>query len=249
MTTLRFSANTGYLWQELPFLERIEAAARHGFHAVEFHDEAQATDRAALKAVLEQTGLPVIGLNVRKGKTFGCAACPGQSARARQDIGASVEVAEDIGARAIHVLAGIAAGPEAEDAYLETLRFALESTYLTILIEPVCEEQVPGYFLNTMDQAVTILGKMAHPRLRIMFDCYHVHRQTGSVLDSFFRHADKIAHVQIAAAEQRAEPFPGVLDYSKLLPAFQAAGYTGFFGCEYRPRQSTTDGLGWRDYF
>lgn len=248
MTAYRFSANTGYLWQELPLLERIKAAAGHGFHAVEFHDEAQTTDRAALKDVLHETALPVLGLNVRMGETFGCAALPGRSDQARRDIAAAVEVAEDVGARAIHVLAGITAGPKARDAYLQTLRFALEATPLTILIEPVCEEQVPGYYLHTINQAAAVLVEVAHPRLKIMFDCYHVHRQSGSVLEYFRRHAGEIGHVQIAAAENRAEPFPGVLNYRELLPAFQQAGYTGAIGCEYRPRKKTEDGLNWRDF-
>ena len=78
-----------------------------------------------------------------------------------------------------------------------------------------------------------------------MFDCYHVFRESGDLESNFAAHADKIGHVQIAAAEARAEPFPGALDYSRLLPKFQQLGYTGAFGCEYRPTGKTEDGLGW----
>ena len=86
MTGVRFSANTGYLWKELPFLDRIRMAARYGFHGVEFHDEAQKTDRAALKDVLAETGLPVYGLNVRMEETFGSAAIPGAGDQAKRDV-------------------------------------------------------------------------------------------------------------------------------------------------------------------
>ena len=41
-----FSANTGYLWKELPFLDRIRSAKKHGFHSVELHDEAHFEDLA-----------------------------------------------------------------------------------------------------------------------------------------------------------------------------------------------------------
>ena len=34
-----FSANTGYLWKELPFLERLAMAKKYDFETVEFHDE------------------------------------------------------------------------------------------------------------------------------------------------------------------------------------------------------------------
>ena len=57
---MRFSANTGFLFKDLPFLERIAAAAAAGFDAVEFHDEAQGTDPERLAAALAEAGLPVV---------------------------------------------------------------------------------------------------------------------------------------------------------------------------------------------
>jgi hydroxypyruvate isomerase len=53
--------------------------------------------------------------------------------------------------------------------------------------------------------------------------------------------------VQIAAAEGRAEPFLGTLDYAALLPKFKKLGYAGAFGCEYRPTGKTEDSLSWRN--
>ena len=96
MTAFRFSANTGYLWKDLPFLDRIRQAAKYGFDGVEFHDEAQKADRAALKDVLAETGLPVYGLNVRMEETFGCAAIPGMGDQAKRDVDAAVEVATEV---------------------------------------------------------------------------------------------------------------------------------------------------------
>lgn len=76
MTHYRFSANTGFLWPEPAFLEGIRRAAACRFEAVEFHDEAQGEDRAALKDLLAETALPVTSLKVSKGTTGGCAATP-----------------------------------------------------------------------------------------------------------------------------------------------------------------------------
>ena len=244
-----FSANTGYLWKELPFLERIRRAAARGFDAIEFHDEAQDIDRAALKEVLSETGLPVLGLNIKMGETTGTAAIPEMADETRKNILEAIELAEDIGARSIHVLAGTAAGPAAHKVYLENLRFALANTNLTILIEPVCNEQLDGYFLQTVDQASAVLDETGHPRLKILFDCYHVHTESGSLLPRFQAVARKVGHVQIAAAEGRAEPFPGELNYSELLKAFQDAGYSGAFGCEYRPKAGMEEGLTWLSEF
>ena len=122
---MRFSANTGFLYKELPFLDRIRAAAAAGFDAVEFHDEAQGADPAALAAALAETGLPVCGLNVRMGETSGCAAIPGAEAQARADIDAAAAVAEATGAGAIHVLSGKAEGAAARACLVGNLRYAL----------------------------------------------------------------------------------------------------------------------------
>ncbi len=247
MSRYRYSANLGYLWTELPFLDRIRAAKAHGFDAVEFHDQAQSEDRNALRDVLADTGLPVLGLNVRMGETLGCAAMPDMSDQAKRDVDASVEVADDIGAGAIHVLAGVTSDAGAQRTYLSALNYALEQFDRTILIEPVSASQGPGFHLRTIQQAVDTLDEVDHTRLKIMFDCFHIHAEGGDIPALFKTHAARIGHVQIAAAEHRAEPFPGVLNYAELLPAFQAAGYDGAFGCEYRPASTVAEGLGWRD--
>lgn len=244
-----FSANTGYLWTDLPFLDRIRQAAIHGFDAIEFHDEARRTDRRELKEVLAQTALPVGGINVRMEETFGCAAIPGLDDQAKRDVDEAIEIAEDINADAIHVLAGRTLGQAAHAAFLKTLRHALGHTDRTILIEPVCADEVPGYFLRTIEQAAEVISEIGHPRLKIMFDCYHIFRESGDLLANFNAHASDIGHVQIAAAEGRAEPFPGEIDYGDLLPAMRSCGYAGRFGCEYRPIGTTEDGLSWRDTF
>jgi len=71
-----FSANTGYLWKELPFFDRIKMAKLHGFNSLEFHDEPHEENLAELKKLLSHSALNVNGMNVRMGDTFGCAAIP-----------------------------------------------------------------------------------------------------------------------------------------------------------------------------
>ena len=248
--SLQFSANTGYLWTDHPFLDRIKLAKLHGFHSVEFHDEPHFEDLGTLKKALSELALPVNSMNVYMGDSFGCAAMPERMTMAQKEIKEALRIAEDIGAKALHILAGIGPHtPEGFATFVSNLKYALEHSHLSIVIEPVCEEQLPGYFLSTLDQASTVLKEITNPRLKILFDCYHVFTQSGDVLKNFAAHSDRIGHVQIAAAEARAEPFPGELDYSFLLPRFQALGYDGAFGCEYRPKSITEAGLSWRDQF
>ncbi|MCB2109529.1 hydroxypyruvate isomerase family protein [Albidovulum sp.] len=250
---MRFSANTGFLWPGLPFLDRIRRAAAAGFDAVEFHDEAQRTDPADLRAALAETGLPVIGLNVRMGTTAGCAAIPGQQAQARRDIDEAIAMADLCDAAAIHVLSGNTDAPEAAGVLAENLRHALAATGRVVLIEPICRAANPAYFLHDLDQALAILAEVAHPRLKILFDCYHIETQHGDCLARFRAAAGQVGHVQIASIPTREEPDRGTLDYATLLPAMRAAGYAGAFGCEYRPHAQTgagtEAGLGWMRAF
>ena len=248
---IRFSANTGFLYPELDFLDRIGAAARDGFDAVEFHDEGQRTDRAALKDALGEANLPVVGINVRMGDTAGCAAIPGMGDRARRDIDDAAELAADIGAGAIHVLAGRTDAPGARDAYLDSLAFALGATDATILIEPLCRAAMSDYFLHSLDEAARIVDELGDPRARILFDCFHVETEHGDTLARFRANVHRIGHVQIASVPERAEPRSGpdagALDYAALLPAFAAEGHRGPFGCEYRPAVSGEGAFAWRD--
>lgn len=249
--SFRFSANTGFLYKELDFLDRIPRAAADGFDALEFHDEAQSVDRAALKVRLADAGLPVLGLNVRMGDTAGCAAIADRAEEARADIDAAIELAEDIDAGAIHVLAGKTRDPGSLEVYQENLAYALAQTSKTLLIEPLCELKMPGYRVRTVDEAAQIINNVGNDRLRIMFDCFHVQAEEGDTLLAFQRCVDKIGHVQIASWPERAEPQAGAeaepLDYARLLPAFVVGGYHGEFGCEYTPMGGHENLLYWRE--
>jgi len=243
----RFSANTGFLWKELPFTDRIRAAAAAGFDAVEFHDEAQGSDLAQIRDVLAETGLPVCGLNVRMGATAGCAALPGHEDQARQDVDAALRVAEALGAGAVHVLAGRTSADSDRAAYMRVLRHALDAGDRTILIEPISRAAMPDYFLHDIAAAAALIDEIGHERLKILFDCFHIAMEGEEVRVAFDQHAARIGHVQIASVPGRQEPgIEDDLHPASVIGHMQTAGYQGLFGCEYHPRSSVEAGLGWR---
>ena len=54
---------------------------------------------------------------------------------------------------------------------------------------------------------------------------------------------DVIGHVQIAGAPGRHEPDQKQeIDYPHLFALLDRLGYTGWVGCEYRPRAGTLEG-------
>lgn len=244
--TYVFAANTGFLWKERPFTERIANAAAAGFDALEFHDEVQRSDPDAVKSAIKAAGLPVLGLNIRMGDTAGTAACPGTEAQFTKDLAAAITAADLVGAPSIHVLSGFAAGAEAQATFVANLTTACAQWSGTILIEPICHAKMPGYFLHDIHLAAQVIDAVGAPNLKIMFDVFHIETEHGRAAALFSTYRDLIGHVQIANVPDRAEPVGGTLDIPALCQDMRDQGYTGAFGCEYAPTTTVEEGLGWR---
>ena len=261
-TKVRFSANLGFLWTELALPDAVRAAATAGFDAVECHFPYD-IDPVEVRAALEETGLPMVGLNTRTGvageSEAGLAAVPSRQDDARGLIDQAVTYAAAIGCANVHVMAGRASGPDARSAFVENLTYAALSAAnagVGILIEPINQRDMPGYFLSSVDLAADIVAEVnanAAPsqpaNVAIMFDCYHVQIIQGDLLRCFEQHAASIGHVQFAAVPSRGEPDDSEVDYRWLLPRLYDAGYCGHVGAEYRPASTTEAGLGWLSAF
>ncbi|PCJ76693.1 MAG: isomerase [Rhodobacteraceae bacterium] len=244
----RFSANLGFLWTEIALPDAIRAAATAKFEAVECHWPYN-TDPALVKAALDETGLPMLGLNTARGDGNGLSALAGREADARAAIDQAVEYAVAVGAHNIHVMAGFASGKAAHETFVSNLRYALARVTdhgISLLIEPLNHFDASGYFLQTAEQAAEIIAEINAPNLKLMFDCYHVQIMQGDISRRLQTMLPIIGHIQIAAVPSRTEPDEGELDYRHILKHIEAIGYKGFIGAEYHPRRSVDAGLGWR---
>jgi 2-dehydrotetronate isomerase len=248
----RFAANLGFLFTEHPLLERFGAAADAGFTAVEllFPYDVPA---AAAKAELTRHGLTQLGINAPFGRDgeSGLAAIPGREREWEESFKRALDYALAIGARSVHCLAGGVPPeqrPAAEAVYVRNLAHAAAEAAkagIMVLIEPINPRDRPGFFLNRVEHAADIVGKVAAPNLRIQFDFYHVQIVSGDLLRRFEAHLPLIGHVQVAGVPMRHEPDEGEVNYPDIFAALDWLGYDGFVGCEYRPRGRTEAGLGW----
>ncbi len=246
---IRFSANLGFLWTDLSLPDAIRAAKSAGFAAVECHWPYE-TDPAEVKAALDETGLPMLGLNTSRGDTSagenGLAALPGREGDARAAIDQALGYARAIGAGAVHVMAGFAAGSEAEATFISNLTYACQQAGdITILIEPLNRHDAPGYFLSTTDQAQGIIAQVGAPNLKLMFDCYHVGRMEGDLVTRFAALQPIIGHVQFASVPDRGAPDAGEVNYAFVFAELARLGWDRPLGAEYRPKGPTGDTLGW----
>lgn len=252
---LKISANLGFLWTGMSLLQAIEAAMRSGFDAVECHWP-YGEDMSAVRAALDEAGLPMLSVNTSKGDRpgdFGLAALPDRREEARAAIEQAVEWASAIGARNIHVMAGRVSRSRGSDAvFRDNLLYACELAGrhgIGVLIEPLNAFDSPGYFLDGFAPAGKIVEELGQPNLGVMLDCYHAARMGLDPLEVFASLGSIVSHIQIASSPDRSEPDHGDVDYDVLLSGLEAAGYSGFIGAEYRPRSSPEAGLAWLDRY
>lgn len=249
---MKFSANLGFLWTDLPLPEAIHAAAAAGFDAVECHWPFD-TPVAEIRAALTQTGLPMLGLNTRCGNVAagenGLAALPGREEDARAAIDEAIAYAAAVGARNVHVMAGFAAGEDAAQCFAANLAHACDAARpqgLTILIEPLNHYDAPGYFLSTTDQARALIEASGADNLKLMFDCYHVQLMEGDLSHRLARLLPIIGHIQFAGAPARGTPEEGEINYRHIFRRIAELGWDAPLGAEYKPGGPTEQSLGWR---
>ncbi|GIT89616.1 hydroxypyruvate isomerase [Jannaschia pagri] len=246
---MRFSANLGFLWTDLSLPDAIRAAKAAGFAAVECHWPYD-TPAAEVRAALEETGLPMLGLNTSRGNPGenGLSALPGRGAKARAAVDQALDYAAATDTGAVHVMAGFAQGPEAHAAFVETLTYATARAAeagRTILIEPLNRYDAPGYFLTTTDQATSIIAEIGAPNLKLMFDCYHVQLMEGDLSHRLEALQPQVGHIQFAGVPARGRPDVGEVNYAHVFAHIRDLGYTMPLGAEYKPGGPTEDTLGW----
>ena len=247
----KLAANLSWLFTEVPFLDRFEAAAGVGFRAVEFLQPYEVLP-AEIMARLERHCLEHVLFNLPAGDAGkgerGLAALPGREAEFMGNVERALEYAKATGCRRIHALAGNASGGAAEAVYVANLRAAadfLAPHGITVLIEPLNSRDAPGYFLSTTGAALRILDRVACGNVSLQFDLYHCQIMEGDLARHVRELAGRFAHVQIAGVPERQEPDLGEVNYPYVLDLLDETGYAGWVGCEYRPRAGTVAGLGW----
>jgi hydroxypyruvate isomerase len=262
----RFAANLTMLYNEHAFLERFAAAAADGFSGVEYlFPYAFAAQDIAQR--LAEHGLQQVLFNAPPGDwdagERGLACLPGRQAQFRAGFAQALAYAQALNCPRIHVMAGLApAGTERaqlQATYEANLAWAAEQAAIDgrdVLIEPINQRDIPGFFLNHQAQAHQIVQTIGAPNLKVQFDLYHCQIVEGDVAMKIRQYlpTGRVGHFQIAAVPMRHEPDVGELNHPYLFSVIDevaaACGWQGWVGCEYRPARGavaggTSAGLGW----
>ena len=251
----RFAANLTMLFGETPFLDRFAAAKAAGFSGVEYlfpYDY----DKADLREQLDEHGLVQVLHNLPAGDWAagerGIAILPDRVDEFRDGVARAISYAKALDCRQLNCLVGVAPRDvdpfEMNEVLVENLRFAADALArerIKLLVEPINTLDIPGFFLNKTEQAVQLIADVRSSNLFIQYDIYHMQVMEGDIARSLQKHLPRIAHVQLADNHGRNEPGTGEINYPFLFRHLDTLGYRGWVGCEYKPRTTTVDGLGW----
>jgi hydroxypyruvate isomerase len=252
---LRFSANLTLLYNEVPFIDRFQKAAAAGFKGVEFMFPYEwAKDVLAEK--LSKYQLQMVLHNLPAGDWVGgergIACLPDRVDEFINGVKLAAEYATALKCSQLNCLVGNTPRniPEGKvrQTLVNNLRFAastLEKSKIRLLIEPVNNVDMPGFYLTGTRQALELIKEVNHPNIWLQYDVYHMQVMEGNLTRSILNNLPKIGHIQIADNPGRHEPGTGEINYTNLLRSIDAAGYQGWIGCEYKPAGTTENGLGW----
>ena len=198
-----FAANLSFLYTELPFLDRFEAAAKDGFKAVEFlfpysydsQDIAVRLKTNGLKQVL--FNLPPAGVDASSIEQAwangmrGVACLQGRESEFAQGVDLVLRYAEVLQCTQLHMMAGIVPAAtstvSAQQTYIQNAKYAGQKAAalgINILIEPINTRDMPGYFLNHQVHAHALLEARDQTNVNVQLDLYHCQVMADDVLQT-----------------------------------------------------------------
>lgn len=102
----------------------------------------------------------------------------------------------------------------------------------------------PGYQGDDLDFVAAILRKVGSPRVKLLFDVYHVQVMHGDLIRRIEQTKDLIGHVHVAGVPGRGElDDEQEINYPAVMRKLVQIGYTGYVGQEYIPTRDPLAGL------
>jgi hydroxypyruvate isomerase len=102
----------------------------------------------------------------------------------------------------------------------------------------------PGYQGDDLDFCAEIIRKVGSPRVKVLFDIYHVQIMHGDLLRRIEATKDIIGHVHTAGVPGRGElDDTQEIHYPAVMRKLMDVGYTGYVGQEFIPTRDPLMGL------
>ena len=107
---------------------------------------------------------------------------------------------------------------------LSTLCAKAEKAGITLAMEPLNRFETD--FMNTIDQATTMINKVGSPALKIHIDTFHMNIEEGNPAEAVRMAGSLVGHVH-ASGSHRGTPGTGHVDWLGIFGALKAIDYSG----------------------
>lgn len=235
---LRFDANLTWLFTELPFEQRFDAAAAAGFTAVEYAAPYPYSP-TVLTRLLADAGQTQILINTPADEQF------------RAGVERGLEYAVALGSSFLHVVAGSKPDDVSHDRafaeYVANVTWAAEQargTGVRLLVEAQNTRDKPGFILDNQARAAAVIEAVNEDHVGLLFDVYHSAIIEDDLMWTLREYLPRAFHVQIGDPPGRIEPGESEVPWLAVFDTLRS-GYDGWIGCEYRPAGETVEGLAW----
>jgi hydroxypyruvate isomerase len=102
----------------------------------------------------------------------------------------------------------------------------------------------PGYQGDHTDYCIDIIQRVGSPRMKLLFDVYHVQIMDGDVIRRIRQWRDYIGHIHTAGNPGRGElDSKQEINFPPIMQALVEIGYQGFVGQEFIPTRDPFEGL------
>ena len=235
-----YAVNLDTWFKQVPFEQRFALAKQHGFQCIEFWtvDRGNGTKASAIRALCDTNGLAVTQF-APAWPNFGDPAKHPELLRTTE---AAIADAKVLGTDRFTVtghslIDGLSREAQLAGYLAGLMRIApmLEAANMTALVEPFNRVNHLNHLLNGSQPVLPMVRSVNSPRVKLLWDFYHMQLEDGDLIEKFTAGVDQVAHVQIGDVPGRHQPGTGEVNHANLLKAVRAAGYRGKIGLEFLP--------------
>ncbi|MGI6438749.1 MAG: TIM barrel protein [Sphaerochaetaceae bacterium] len=249
---LTFSANIEMLFPTIPFYDRFAISKTSGFDEVEFWSW-ENKDLQRIGELSKEYNLPISTIS---GDASDYALCDDSHMKGYIDYArASIEAAKKIGSPKI-VLHSNALDEQGQviDTYNEVPSYRLfmnmaktllalapyaEKENIMCVVEPLnIHVDHVGNFLQSVDQGGHLIQVVNSPKIKVLYDMYHMHINNGNLIPNFYTWQEEIGHIHIADSPGRHEPGTGEINYHNICNELIKAQYRGVVAFELSPKNT-----------
>jgi hydroxypyruvate isomerase len=231
--------NSVWTGTKLSFEERCRILAKIGFKGVDLPTAQQVP-------ILKQYGLTPV-MMTGTGTSFQDGLIRKElHAKFEDAFHAGIDMCADLGCPNLIALPGERRGMSREEgadnavAILSRVKGYAEQKGVTLCMEitnsKVAADQRTDQVFDRLEWGLDVCRKVNSPRVRIVYDIYHVQIANGDVTRNLRDNLDHVCHIHVAGVPSRMEiDDTQELNYRFLANAIADLGYTGFVAHEYRP--------------